>query len=241
MPGEFFDIHCHILPGLDEGAATTDEALRMIDVAESDGVAGIVATPHVIRGVYDNSRETIRHATALLKTSRGGYPIYPGAEIRISRDLLDTAGRQCLPLLNDKTHLLIELPALGIPSMDTLELILKNLRAQDVVPLFAHPERNAAFLRDISLMKRLSRSGACFQATAMSITNHFGEGVRRKVFEMIRQGLIHVVASDAHDPRNRPPVLSAAFAAVAAEFGKLRAEELFCKTPLNIINGQGIS
>jgi len=230
------DIHCHILPGLDEGPSTMEESLRMIEVAKKDGIAGIVATPHVVRGVYDNSREAIRAAAADLKAS-SGYPVYPGAEVRIGPHLMDRLERACLPLMNGGSHMLIELPSCGAPPADVLDRILRNLSSHGVVPVFAHPERNGVLSRNPPLMGRMLRLGALFQVTAMSVTGALGREARRAAMEMIELGLAHAVASDAHDTDKRPPLLSSAFDVVRRNFGWRRAESLFRDTPLRIING----
>lgn len=233
----FIDLHCHILPGLDDGADSIEEALRMLDVAHGDGVAGIVATPHILQGRYENSPEEIAEATATLLSRQSCCALYPGAELRVTRQLVDSVRRDELPLINGKTHLLLELPSGNVPPLEVMEKLIGNLLANGVVPLFAHPERNIVLRSSPTLMRLLISFGALFQVTAMSITNDLGSDIRYAVFSMLRSGLAHVVASDAHDSRKRPPVLSRAFAVVSREFGKKKAEELFVVNPGRIICG----
>lgn len=236
----FIDVHCHILPGLDDGAPSMEDSLRMVAIARADGVAGIVATPHILQGLYENSCEAIGQATSELQLSQDSCQIYQGAEMRITRALVDGVDRNSLQMINGKTHLLLELPSRSVPPLDVMEKIVRNLRAAGVVPLIAHPERNLVLRDTPCYMHRLAIHGALFQVTAMSITNDLGNDVRRSVFRMIRYGLVHVVASDAHDPLKRPPVLSRAFHVICDEFGQGKAEELFMENPLKIINGEGI-
>jgi protein-tyrosine phosphatase len=233
----FFDIHCHILPQLDEGPRTLEESMRMLRLASDDGISGIVATPHIITGIYNNTREIIERAIAELNVSADRIGIYAGAEIRIGRDLAARVDSGELPLINNNSFILLELPAYVIPPLRELEAIVLGLRDRRISPIFAHPERNVPIMKDFSIMERLVKCGALFQMTAMSITDR---DMQRSALKMIKKGYIHVVASDAHDARKRPPVLSAAHEAVSRKLGSEIAETLFTRNPLKIIRGEDI-
>jgi protein-tyrosine phosphatase len=236
-PRGFFDIHCHILPQLDEGARTVEESMRMLQLAFDDGISGIVATPHIITGIYNNTKKIIERAIAELKVSADRIGIYTGAEIRIGRDLAARIDSMELPLINNNNFILLELPTYVIPPLRELEAIVKGLRNRQISPIFAHPERNVPIMKDFSIMERLVKCGAFFQMTAMSITDR---DMQRSALKMIKKGYIHVVASDAHDARKRPPVLSAAHEAVSRKLGSEIAERLFTCNPLKIIRGEDI-
>lgn len=240
MINGFIDIHCHILPGLDDGSLTLNETEEMLSIAREDGISGIVATPHSMNGVYNNIRKTIHEAIAELKIRSDDCQVYIGAEVRIGRDLLTRIIEGELPLINDKRYLLLELPAYGIPPMEDLENIIKNLSSYGITPIFPHPERNIPLINDLSIMNRMIKCGALFQVTAMSVTGQFGSAIREAAHTMIKYGYIHAVASDAHNGKNRPPVLSEAYKVVLNNFGEYEAKQLFMYNPFRIINGESI-
>lgn len=233
--GKFFDIHCHILPSLDEGPQTMEESLRMLQLAREDGISGIVATPHIIDGLYNNTKEIIERTIAELKGAAGHPGIYAGAEIRIGRDLAARVDNGEIPLINNKNFVLLELPAYVIPPLNELENIVKSLRNRRIRPIFAHPDRNMPILKDFSIMERLIKCGALFQMTAMSVTGRLTRGTALK---MIRKGYIHAVASDAHDTVKRPPVLSVAYEMISRKICSEIAERLFTYNPSKIIRGE---
>ena len=237
MSTTFTDIHCHILQGLDDGSSTSDESEKMLELAWKDGISGIVATPHIVSGVYNNTKDIIDLAVQRLKVFTNNMQLYAGAEIRIARDLAVRVGNNELPLINHKHYILLELPSYVIPPMPQLESIVRGLIQSSITPIFAHPERNMPILKDFSIMERLISFGALFQMTAMSIA---GRNLISPALKMIKKGYIHVVASDAHDARNRPPILSPAYETVSNKFGRGVADSLFITNPWKIISGEHI-
>ena len=237
----FIDIHCHILPNLDEGSSCLKESLQMLQMARGDGISAMVATPHVLDGVYTNNRETIEKAITELKPIIAGVDLYIGAEVRISRNLVQRINNNELPLLNNKKFLLLELPGYVLPPVKELERIVKDLKMSKINPIFAHPERNMTILNDLSIMERLIGCGASFQVTSMSLTGCFGKQVREAVMKMIRKGYVHVVASDAHNTGKRPPILSHSYAVVEKKFGTDTAERLFKYNPFKVISGEDLT
>lgn len=233
----FLDIHCHILPKLDEGPLTSKESLEMIEIAHADGIAGIVATPHIMAGLYNNTKDIINKAVTDLKRLADYVPIFTGAEIRIDRDLAARVASDELPLINDKPFILLELPTYVIPPLPQLELIVKGLKQSRITPIFAHPERNVPILKDLSIMEKLISCGALFQVTAASITDR---DMQKKTLKMIRKGHVHVVASDAHNAVKRPPILSGAFEIVSRKLDRDIAEWLFIRNPARITNGEHV-
>ncbi len=215
----------------------------MLRIARDDGIEAIVATPHIKSGVYENSRQTIARAIAGLNggAEETGVSLYPGADIYISRDLIDNVRRGDMPLINDKNYLLLELPDYVLPPLAEVEKMIEGLRVNGVTPVITHPERNLAILQDISIVRKLIDAGAVCQITAGSITGKFGAAVQKASCKMMKKGMVHAVASDAHDTRRRPPVLSDAHALVASRFGLSLAKELFVLNPRSILNGQPLA
>jgi protein-tyrosine phosphatase len=233
----FIDIHCHILPGLDDGPRSRGEAERRLALAREGGISGIVATPHMLDGVSNKTKEGITKAIAEFSDATQGIPIYMGAEVRVGMEFTRYIENGGLPLINDKNFLLLELPPpLVIPPVDVLEHIVKSLRVKSIIPIFSHPERNMPIARDLSIMKRLLRCGAIFQVTAMSILDRGSTGKAAR--SMMREHYVHVVASDAHDSQRRPPFLSGSYEYVSKKFGTDLANRLFIENPLKIIRGE---
>lgn len=238
MQGGFIDIHCHILPDLDDGPLDRAEARAMLCLAQHDGISAVVATPHILKGVYHNTKNTIADAIADLCDQSMGIQIYSGAEVRIGADLPGWIERDELPLINNRSFLLLELPPFVLPPIASLAHIICSLKNKQITPIISHPERNLPIRSDISVMKKLLSLGALFQVTAASI---FARGETRKsVMEMIRRRYVHVVASDAHNARERPPVLSDAFWRIALDFSEKEAKRLFQENPLKIVMGEPI-
>jgi protein-tyrosine phosphatase len=234
----FIDIHCHILPGLDDGPRSREEAEKMLAVARGDGISDIVATPHMLNGACNNTREGIAKAIAELNGAAQGISLYMGAEVRVGMEFKRRIENGGLPLINDKNFLLLELPPYVIPPVEVLEHIVNDLKIKRITPIFSHPERNMPISRDLSVMKRLIRCGALFQVTAMSILEKGNAG--RAAVSMIKKDYVHVVASDAHDPHRRPPLLSRCYELTSKKMGSDLANRLFIENPLKIIRGEHI-
>ena len=237
----FIDIHSHILPKLDEGSSSVEETEEMLRIAKEDGISAMVATPHVLAGVYPNTRETIEEAIRDLSPVISGVTLYIGAEVRISRNLAKRISDNELPLINNNTFLLLELPAYVLPPIEELERFVKDLRTCKINPIFAHPERNMTIVNNLSIMERLIGCGAAFQLTSMSLTNCFGKQVKKAAMKMIQKGYVQVVASDAHNAGKRPPILSQGYAIVEKNFGIYEAERLFKQNPFKVISGEDLT
>lgn len=235
-----FDIHCHILPGLDDGPKSIEDSLKMLEIAKRDGIEMIVATPHIMDGLYNNSRGRIIEGIRQLSEHVKGVKILPGADIRICIDLAGRIQNGEIPLINDKNYFLLELPGSGTLPVRHIEDLLTLLRKKGLVPIITHPERNMLLSESKSIMEKFLNAGALFQITAGSIMGRFGAKPRETAMKMIKKGHVHAVASDAHDHVYRPPVLSEAYRSIADKFGLAEANRLFRDNPFKIIMGQFI-
>ena len=232
------DLHAHVLPGVDDGPATLADAVMMCRQATADGVDVIVATAH------QRTEEFLNDDLALLEQKRaelqnavGDEPgILLGGEIRVDCGLLAEVDRlpggTLLPLAGTR-HLLIDF-GFGELGPGPREIV-RELMLAGWVPVVAHPERLPYLADDIELMHDLVERGALLQITAMGITGGFGRLVRDCCRLMIEESLVHLVASDAHDPRHRPPVLSEAYRAIAEEWGEETARRLVVENPWSVI------
>ncbi len=239
MGAGFIDIHCHILPGIDDGSPDIEQTIEMLRIAREDGIEAIVASPHA-DGVYRNSREGISGKIAYVKSKANGVALYPGADVHISRDILENARKGELPLINDKNYLLFELPSFVLPPLAEVDRIISGLRLMGIVPIITHPERNLQILDNTSILQRFLGLGALCQVTAGSLTGKFGTRSQKASWKMIKKGHVHAVATDAHDVKKRPPVLSEASTLVEKKFGPAMAERLFIQNPRKIVNGEPV-
>jgi protein-tyrosine phosphatase len=200
------DLHCHLLPGIDDGPETIEGSVALARGAAAAGMSTVVATPHVNR-LYPNDAETITRSVAELRGRLGRdgveLEVRPGAEIAITR-LADIAPAQLRRLsLGGGPWLLVEPPF--TPVATNLDAILMELQDRGHRVLLAHPERCQAFHRDPGMLGSLVREGVLTSITAGALIGRFGEEVRRFALSLAREGLIHNVASDAHDDAQRPP------------------------------------
>ena len=238
------DLHNHLLPGIDDGARKVEETLEFLRLARRDGVQVVVATPHMKPGVYDNHRETILQRVALVReAARGdeaeGVTLLPGAEVYYTADLAARARAGELMTVGDRgRYLLLELPYQQVP-MHVDDSIFQ-LRLLGVTPLMAHPERVAYYLEDIERVAASVRLGALTQVTASSLTGKFGEKARDFALAMLQRNLIHVLATDSHDVRYRPPGRAEACRAAAAIGGEAGARRMVQDTPQAILDGRDV-
>jgi len=206
---EVIDVHHHLLPGIDDGPPTLDDALALARVAFAAGTTTVVATPHVARGHPANTAASIADGVAALQDAliAADIPlrVLPGAEVALPH-AVDLSDEELTALrLNGGPYLLIESPL--APTGSDLEHLLEALLERGHRILLAHPERCPAFQRDNELLARLVARGVLSQITASSLTGGFGRTAREVAHGLIRDGLAHVVASDAHSVDRRPPSL----------------------------------
>jgi protein-tyrosine phosphatase len=200
------DLHCHVLPGLDDGPATIEDTLALARAAAAGGTRTMVATPHV-NWRYLNDGKTIARrvddVNARLATEGVALAVRAGAEIDLTRISDIEAGELSRLALGGSRWLLME-PPFGAPVVG-LEALLATLRRQGFRVVLAHPERCQAFHRDRRLLEALIDAGALASITAGSLVGRFGREVRRFALTLMRDGMVHNVASDAHDHLRRPP------------------------------------
>ena len=235
------DLHTHILPGVDDGVKTMDDAVDFARVAAGDGVRTIVATPHYREGFYLNARPDVLAGVAALnarlQAEKLPIGVLPGAEVHISADLVSRVKSGHAPTLADNGRtVLFELSMSQYP-LD-LESRVFQMRLAGLQILFAHPERIRYFQDDVSRYEAVIRLGAFGQLTTGSVTGVFGTDVVEFSEELARKRLVHVVASDAHNTRGRPPVISSAMARLSAWAGEDFARRMTDEFPQAFIEGR---
>lgn len=232
------DIHTHILPGLDDGPGTIEESLEMAEACVSAGFTAVVATPHVIPGVFENgSQEILESVRALrksLEAEKIPLEVYPGAEYHITPDLpQDLAEGKLVTLGNTGKYLLVELPVQELPPYT--EQVLFQILLNGVTPVLAHPERNEYLATHPQALAELVRKGVLVQVTAGCLTGLFGSLPKKAAYRYLKEEMVHFVATDAHGPGRR---LDAA-ARAAALLGGI-ADDLLHTAPSAVIRGEKV-
>jgi len=232
------DLHCHLLPGIDDGAKNVDVSLAMAAMASADGITTVACTPHILPGVYNNSGPAIRAAVAQLKQAlaQAGIPLrlVTGADAHVTPDLGARLRDGRALTLNDTRYLLLEPPHHVMPPR--LEDHIFQLQTAGYVPILTHPERLSWLEAHYPLVKRLVYSGVLMQLTGGSLLGQFGRRARYWAERMLDEGLCHLLASDAHDTERRIPRLSQAREVVARRLGEEEAANLVLRRPQCIIN-----
>ena len=236
------DIHCHILPNIDDGPSSWSISLNMCRQASEDGVKTIVATPHTLNGIYDNNPESIEEKVKILnqKLKEKNIPlqILPGSEVHLSADIIERLKKQNIMTLNNTKYLLLEFPADQIPHQT--EEILFRIQIMGIIPIFSHVERNLEFQRKPESLANLIQKGALAQLTAASLCGIFGSPTRKFAQELLANGLIYCIASDAHSDSKsgRNTILSKAVTEASKIIGHQAALNLVQSNPQKIISNQ---
>lgn len=237
------DIHCHILPGIDDGPLTLNESIEMCRMASTDGIKTIVATPHFNPGAYENSSDKIfrliEDLETELKNEKIEIKILPGADIAITPELPDYFKKEeYLTINRTGRYFLAEFPPASVPPK--WDAFLLSLLSSGIVPIITHPERNPWFIEHPDALYSVVSKGVMVQITAMSITGGFGEDIQRYSIFLLQNNLAHVVATDAHSATYRPPLLADAVKMASDVIGKEKAESLVTTIPSAIIEGRPV-
>jgi Capsular polysaccharide biosynthesis protein len=235
------DLHCHILPCLDDGARNMDEALEMCRIAEADGIHTIVASPHCGNGIYNNDENTIlpvlERVREAVREKGISVKIIPSVEIHINLEIVRFFKQNSRLLLGER-YVLLELPSQSIPPYAG-EFLFK-MKLKGYIPIITHPERNTIIQGDPGVLKKWVKGGAIVQLTAMSLTGEFGKEVREVSLKMAQSGLVHFIATDAHSPNWRKPILSKGRKVLEDILDSNRAKAMVEDIPRKILNGEEI-
>lgn len=199
------DIHCHLLPAVDDGPETVEQAVEMAKRAVSEGVTAIVVTPHAFHPQFDTSQLDVSNAVTrlqnVLRQEGINLDLYTGQEIRIFGDLAESLEQGKALSLAGSRYVLVEFPSDSVPAY--AEQLFFGLQTEGYTPVIAHPERNKEFATNPKRLMDFVSSGALSQITTSSLTGEFGQNVKELAFAFLRNGLSHLIASDAHSTGRR--------------------------------------
>lgn len=233
------DIHSHILPGLDDGAADLSVSLEMARAYVDQGVTCVACTPHILPGIYHNTGPAIREAVAALseRLAEAGLSLrlVAGADNHMVTDFVPGLQSGKLLSIADTPYVLVEPPHHVAPTR--MEDLFFNLMVSGYIPVLTHPERLTWIEDKYDIIQHLAHHGVWMQITAGSVLGRFGSRPRYWADRMMSEGLVHVVASDAHNMSKRPPDCAAAFDLVSRQIGAQEAQHLFVTRPAGIVSG----
>ena len=232
------DLHCHILPGIDDGASDISVSIAMARAFVADGVSVVACTPHILPGLYHNTGPQIRQARQQLQQALASEGILlrlvTGADNHMVPTFVSELKTGNLLSLADTRYVLVEPPHHVAPPR--LEDLFFDLLTAGYVPILTHPERLRWIESHFKIMERLVPSGVWMQLTAGSLAGLFGRNARYWAERMLDEGLAHVLATDAHDMRKRPPNLSQGCELAAKRVGDVEAQHLVVTRPQGVLH-----
>jgi protein-tyrosine phosphatase len=235
------DIHSHILPAVDDGSHSLEESLEMCRLSANDGITTLVATPHAHDHIHETHdvaflRQKIDELNALLN---GSPKIELGCELRFTHEVVrNVCVKKSAPTLAGGPFVLVEFPHSVVPPGS--ERALFELMSHQIRPIIAHPERNQMLMAQPERFYELIEGGVLGQADTGSFTGQFGRQVQKAAQIMLENGLLHFVASDCHNTRNRLPGMSSAVAVIAGLVGEEYARAMSTDNPQAVVEGKAI-
>ncbi|MEC3884071.1 CpsB/CapC family capsule biosynthesis tyrosine phosphatase [Halobacillus sp. HZG1] len=216
------DIHSHILPGVDDGAQTIEESVKMAEAAVADGIRTIIATPHHKNGAYDNYKNDILiQVNELNRTfqERGiDLEVLPGQETRIYGEMIKGLQQEeVLPLNQESNYVFVEFPSGSVPRY--ANQLFFDLQVAGYSPIIVHPERNKAIMENPDLLYSFVKHGAYVQLTAASVCGKFGKKIKKFSEQLLEANLAHLIASDAHNTGSRGFCMTEAYGEIRSTFG----------------------
>ena len=237
----YVDVHCHLLPGVDDGVRDWEESRACLRMAVEEKVSTVLLTPHIWPGKYPNSPEALRTAFQewRARAAAAGVESHLGAEVYFSRDLAERWRRgELLPMGDAGRYLLVELPLLLMPQ--GVAQALFDLRLLGVEPVLAHPERYPYVADKLSLLEPIAAAAVPFQLTTHSVAGLFGSRIQKAALAILEAGWAAALASDAHGPVQRAPMFREAVRLVANRYGKEAARRLCIENPRRLLEGRDL-
>lgn len=236
------DLHCHILPGVDDGAKNWDESLAMARLAVSEGITHILATPHHMNRNWINPKQTVFALVAELqkRLDDEGIPltIFPGQEVRLHGEMMQSIEKDEICFIDTQNqYVLIEFPTPEVPAY--AERLFYEMQSAQITPIIVHPERNHAILNNPNILYEFINRGVLSQVTAASYIGSFGKEIEKLSYQLIEHNLTHFIASDAHNNTNRLFHMKEAMERLEKDFGAEKVKQ-FDQTTRDLVNGDPV-
>jgi protein-tyrosine phosphatase len=235
------DLHCHMLPGIDDGSPDLGTSLEMARIALDDGITTTACTPHIYPGLYENRASGIRQAIDQLRRDLEeagiALKLTEGADIQLAPEMIPGLQQGTHPTLNRTRYFLFEPPHHTVPVR--FEESIHDSLSLGYVPVITHPERLTWLDEDhYPWFVQAARQGAWIQVTAGALTGRFGRTPKYWGERMLDEGIVHILATDSHETRHRPPILSEGRNAAVRWVGEEEAERLVTGRPQAILDNR---
>ncbi len=216
------DMHCHLLPGIDDGAKDLDMSLELAKQAVEEGIHTVIVTPHHNNDRFWTPSEIVIPAVEQLQMRfiEAGITlqILPGQEIHVNDAFFEALDQGTFQTLGDSNYLLLEFPSISYPH--NIDEIFHELKIKGYRVIIAHPERNRALWGQTNLLQDWVDQGVSLQVTSHSVSGLFGKKPQQEALDWIEKGFVHLVASDAHHPKSRSLRMKDAFQVIEQKYGK---------------------
>lgn len=235
------DLHCHILPNVDDGPKDLAESVEMAKQAVQQGIKTIIATPHHRNEKYENHGQTIfrqvEEFNRVLKSESLDLSVLVGQETRIFGEMVEALETGEILPLNQGKYVFVELPSGHVPRY-TGQLLF-DIQLKGFVPVIVHPERNQEIVENPEVLYQLVKKGALTQVTASSVSGHFGKTIKKFSLQLIEANLTHFVASDAHNTSSRGFKMVEAYDVIEKNFG-VEAVYMFRENTELVVQGKSV-
>lgn len=241
---ELIDIHCHVLPGLDDGAKNMEEAIEMLRMSYESGVGTVIATPHfhidTVVAEYEECNRALEQLNVAKNREKLDIKVLLGSEIYYTNDILQKISEKKIHTLADSKYILLEFSPWD--EYDKLLQAVNEAYSLGYIPVFAHVERYGCLHEDIKRVNELSERGVLLQVNAKSVLGDNGRKKQKFIKRLMKYGVISFIASDGHDNINRVTSLDKCFQYVSKRYGEDMAKKIFCENPRYITgNKTGIT
>lgn len=238
----YIDIHSHIIPNVDDGARSMEQSLRMLNMAYGEGIRSIIATPHVTYRRDGDKCLPLKAAFSELKErAEKELPeltLYLGSEVYYSQDTVYGLEKKEIPTLGGTSYVLVEFQPFC--EYRYIKSGIHNLIIGGYKPVIAHVERYSSLKKDREKLEDLISMGAYLQANAMSINGENGKELKKITKNLLKEGLLHFVATDSHNELLRPPRIAKCLMTTVKKYGERYAAELFMQNARKLLHDQYI-
>ncbi|WZL71503.1 hypothetical protein QBE52_10300 [Clostridiaceae bacterium 35-E11] len=237
-----YDLHSHIMPGVDDGAVDIEESVSMAKIARDNGIKNIMATPHYLEGVwcknYAYNQKILNELKKELVRKKIDIEVFLGNEVFITSDILKLLSQGEITTLNKSRYILIELPTIDIPIFT--ENLIYELRLNKFIPIIAHPERNIKIIEDPNILYGFIMKGALAQLNLPSIAGRYGDGIKNTARILLKNNMIHFIGTDAHAYKSVLSRLKSDIGVLVKSMNRSKLDKILYKNPEAVINDQMI-
>lgn len=234
-----YDVHCHIIPGVDDGSRNEDTTARMLDIAAKEGIDVIVATPHFSCADDEMATEErkirFRKVQGLWKTYGEDKELYLGNELFYSGEIVDALSQGRALTINETRYVLVEFPIYA--EFPYIQKAIQRLRYAGYIPVIAHAERYV-HIQKRKLMQELIEAGAYLQVNTSTILGRHGFLTKRFVMGLMKNGMIQFVGTDAHGARERRPIMRECRELMEKKLGKVHTRRILEENPEKMLRGE---